>query len=91
MEKLSTWMYPVFVLVIAFLGWVLVSGIPLLGEIPAFQSGTLGVILSNVQRFISSFGILTLLLLLAVGGLFTLIWLLNNLKKPSNLLVYKRS
>jgi len=81
----------VTLLLIAFLGWLLVSGVSLLGGLPAFQSGTLGVILSNVQRFISSVGILTLLLLLTVGGLFTLIWLLNNLRKPSNLLVYKRS
>ena len=79
----------IFVVVVA-LGWGLIAGLPLLEGSPIFQSGTLQVIFSSLQQFVTNIGIVTLSAIVVLCGLLCLIWLVINLIKPSRLVIVER-
>ena len=80
----------VILLLLAFLGWGVVAGIPMLSELPEAQLGSLQVILSTVQNFISYVGVLNLDLILVGCALVTVIWLMSSLRKPSKWITVQR-
>jgi len=82
---------PLLVLIlVAILVWGLIGGVPLLNTIPSFQSGTIQTILSGLQQWVTSIGAFYLILLAGLIGLVCVLWLVNNLKKPSNLVIFER-
>ena len=80
----------VVLLLLAFLGWGMVAGIPMLSELPGSQLGALQGIISSMQNFVTSAGIINLLLIVGFFGLLTVLWLVSNLKKPTKLIVVER-
>jgi hypothetical protein len=82
---------PILVIIlVAALVWGLIGGVPLLNTIPSFQSGTIQIILSALQRWVTTIGAFYLILLAGLIGLVCVLWLVNNLKKPSNLVILER-
>jgi len=79
----------VMILVIALV-WGLIAGVPLLNTLPIFQSGTLQIILTGLQQWVTTIGVFYLILLGGLIGLVSLLWLVNNLRKPSNLVILER-
>jgi hypothetical protein len=76
--------------VMAALGWGLIAGLPLLEGNPIFQSGPLQVILSSLQLFVTNIGVITLSAIVGLFGLLCLIWLVSNLRKPSEQVIMER-
>ena len=82
---------PLLVLIlVAALVWGLISGVPLLNASQIFPAGTLQNILSGLQQWITTTGALYLILLAGLIGLVCVLWLVNNLRKPSNLVILER-
>ncbi len=82
---------PLLVLIlVAVLAWGLIGGVPLLNTVPSLQSGPLQIILSGVEQWVTSIGAIYLILLAGLIGLVCLVWMVNNLKKPSILVVFER-
>ena len=82
---------PLLVMIlVALLVWGLIGGVPLLSTSPIFQSGTLQIILSGLQQWITTSGAFYLILLAGLIGLVCVLWMVNNLKKPSNLMILER-
>jgi len=75
---------------VAAITWGLIGGVPLLITVPGFQSGTLQTILSSIQQWVSANGAIYLISLAGLIGLVCLLWLVNNLRKPSNLVILER-
>lgn len=80
----------VILLFVAFIGWGLVAGLPMLNGLPPSQLGSLQVIVSGLQRFVSSIGIINLIVFLGLCALLTLIWMMSNLTKPSKLVIMEQ-
>ena len=75
---------PVVVLaILGFLAWFFLGGLPMLSAIPSTQPGPLQSILSALGDFVTLVGSINILLIFAFLGLLTLLWLFNNLRKPS--------
>lgn len=77
----------VVLLFLSFLAWAVVAGLPMLIASPETQSGPMGSVVSVLQNIVSSVGINNIIYLIAFCGLLTLVWLVNNLIKPSSLVV----
>ena len=87
--KLSDKLAPplVVLLFLAFLVWSLVAGLPMLSSLPSSQLGQLEGVLSTLQSIITSVGVTNIILLIGFCGLLCLLWLISNLRKPTNLVV----
>jgi len=79
----------VLILVVALI-WGLISGVPRLNASQIFPSGTLQNILSRLQQWITASGAFYLILLAGIIGLVCLLWLVSNLRKPSNIVILER-
>ncbi len=77
-------------LFIAFLGWLLIGGLTLLGTQPAFQAGNLPQLISGINSFVSYVGVEKVFLVALVFFLLALIWLLSNLRQPGELIILRR-
>ncbi len=76
--------------VIAIIGWVLIGGLPLLSQLPIFQSGVFQLVLNSIQQFVNLFGAVNLLLIDIILILLCLLWLVVNLYKPTRLLIVEK-
>ena len=77
----------VVLLFLAFLVWSLVAGLPMLNSLPSSQLGRLQGVLTTLQSIVTSVGITNIILLIGFCGLLCLLWLISNLRKPTNLIV----
>lgn len=73
----------VCILLVIALGWLLIAGLPQLKELAAFQSGTLQLILYNLQYDINLIGAFNVLMLGLILVILCLVWLVINLSRPS--------
>lgn len=80
----------VTLMIIAMLAWGLIYGVPLLSGLPEAQGGSLQSIVASLQNIVSVIGVLNIFLVALILGLLTLISLLNNLRKPTRLIVVER-
>ncbi len=80
----------VTILFVAFLVWGLTAGLSMLTGIPAPQLGGLQGIITSLQSFVAAIGVTRLILVGALFIFLTLIWLINNIRQPSNLVVLQR-
>jgi hypothetical protein len=77
-------------LLLIFLIWGLNAGLPMLSALTASELGILAPIVSLMMGIVLSIGRTTLFLIYFLGGLFSLAWLVVNLKKPSKLIIMER-
>jgi hypothetical protein len=80
----------VCILLVIALGWLLIAGLPQLKGFAAFQSGTLQLILYNLQTFVNMIGAFNLLVIALILILLCLVWLVINLSKPSSVVTLER-
>ncbi len=78
------------ILLVAALGWLFIAGLPGLEGLPAFQSGTLQVILSNLQYFVGRIGNINLLVIASILIVLCLMWTVINLSKPSQQVIVQQ-
>jgi hypothetical protein len=78
------------ILLVVALGWLLIAGLPLFKGLVAFQSGTLQLILYNLQYYVDLIGTFNLLAIAIVLIVLCLIWLVINLSKPSRQVIVER-
>jgi hypothetical protein len=64
--------------------------VPLLSSQPGFDQGTPQAVLATVQSAIDAIGPITIILIAAVICVVCILWLVRNLRKPSDLMVLKR-
>jgi hypothetical protein len=77
-------------LLLAFLIWGLYAGLPMLSGLNGEQLGLFQPIISGLQSFVSFAGRFNLSVIIFIGGLLTIAWLVNNLRKPSKLILLER-
>ncbi len=77
----------VVLLFLAFLFWGVIAGVPLLSEVPTSQLGQLQPLVNILESIITSIGTTNLLLMIGFCIVLNLVWLISNLRKPSNLIV----
>jgi hypothetical protein len=80
----------VTLLFIAFIGWGLIAGLPLVSRLSGSELGFVQVIVTGLQSFVSSVGVDKLFMVAFVCAALTLIWLLHNLRQPSKLIILER-
>jgi hypothetical protein len=80
----------VTLLFIAFVGWGLLAGLPLLSSLSGGQLGFLQAIVQGLQNFIASIGTTVILLITLICGVLAVVWLVVNLRKPSKLITLAR-
>jgi hypothetical protein len=80
----------VTMLFIAFLGWGLIAGIPLLAGMASTLPPFIQDFINMIQSFVDFVGPFYVLLVAVLGVLLALIWLLNNLRQPSRLVIVGR-
>jgi hypothetical protein len=78
------------ILLVVALGWLLIAGLPQLAGFTAFQSGTLQLILYNLQYYVNLIGAFNLVAIAVILVVLCLIWLLVNLPKPSSVVIVER-
>ncbi len=72
---------------IMLVGWFLISGVGLLENLAAFQTGAVQSILSSLRYFVDLVTPFNILLTGLAGILVCLIWLIVNLTKPAELVI----
>jgi hypothetical protein len=77
-------------LLLAFLSWLMFAGLPMLNGLTGSQLGLLQPIVSGLHSFVSSAGRYILSIIIILCGLLTLVWLVSNLMKPTNLTILER-
>jgi hypothetical protein len=75
---------------VAIIAAALLGGVPLLSSQPGFDQGTPQAVLATVQSAIDAIGPITIILIAAVICVVCILWLVRNLRKPSDLMVLKR-
>jgi hypothetical protein len=75
---------------VAIIAAALLGGVSLLSSQPGFDQGTPQEILATVQGAIDAVGQITIILIAAVICVVCILWLVRNLRKPSDLMVLKR-
>jgi hypothetical protein len=75
---------------VAIIAAALLGGVPFLSSQPGFDQGTPQAILATVQGAIDAIGQITIILIAAVICVVCILWLVRNLRKPSDLMVLKR-
>jgi hypothetical protein len=79
------------ILLVAALGWLLIAGLPQLQGYVAFQSGTLQLILNNLQYYVNLIGNYNIIVITLILIVLCLLWLVINLSKPSRQVIVERS
>jgi len=80
----------VTLLFIAFIGWGLLAGLPLLSSLSGGQLGFLQTIVQGLQNFVASIGTTVIFLIALICGILAVVWLVINLRKPSKLIILAR-
>lgn len=75
---------------VAIIAAALLGGVPLLSSQPGFDQGTPQAILAAVQGAIDAVGQITIIIIAAVICVVCILWLVRNLRKPSDLMILKR-
>jgi hypothetical protein len=78
------------IVLVAVLGWGLISSLSFLEGAAGFQSGLLQLILVNIQYYVNLIGPLNILLITVILIALCLVWLVINLSKPSSLVIVER-
>ena len=82
---------PIIILVlVSALAWGFVWGVPMLGKLQGFDTGSPQVVLSSVQQFIGKNGAVYIILLSVLIIAACVIRMVLNLRKPSSEVVLKR-
>jgi hypothetical protein len=85
-------LFPVLcILLIIALGWFFIFGIPLLSQLSIFQSGIFQLILNSLQSWVNQIGTYTIFMIVVILVALSLIWLIVNLYKPTQLVIIERS
>jgi len=77
-------------LVVVFLGWLLIFGLPQFALLSAFQTGTLQLIMVNLQSYVDLIGAVNVLVIALILVVLCLIWLVVNVSKPSQQIIVER-
>jgi len=77
-------------LLFVFLIWGLNAGLPMLSGLTSSQLGILAPIVSLMMGIVLSIGRTNLFLIYVLGGLLTVVWLVSNLRKPSEQIILER-
>jgi hypothetical protein len=75
---------------VAIIAGALLGGVPLLSSLPGFEQGTPQAIMATIQAYIDAIGKITIIAVAGVIGLGCILWLVLNLRKPSDLFILKR-
>jgi hypothetical protein len=75
---------------VAIIAGALLGGVPWLSSQPGFEQGTPQAILATLQGAIDSVGQVSIIAIAAVICLGCILWLVLNLRKPSDLIIIKR-
>jgi hypothetical protein len=75
---------------IILLAWSLIGGLPLLIGLPDTRLAVLQRLATGLQDLVTKIGSVNILLVALICGVFVLIWLLNNLRQPSELIILER-
>ncbi len=78
------------ILVVVFLGWLLIFGLPQFAPLAAFQTGTLQLILVNLQSYVKLIGAINVLVVALILVVLCLIWLVINVSKPSQQIIVEQ-
>lgn len=80
----------VCLLLLAFIGWGLLAGVPLLSGLPDAQAGSWQPILAAVERFVDNLGAFNLVLILVLLAVLVVVWMVLNLTRPAMRVSYER-
>jgi hypothetical protein len=78
------------ILLVVVLGWLLTAGLTTLKGLAAFQTGTLQLILYNLQYDVNLIGAFNVLVIALILVVLCLMWLVINLSKPSSVVIVER-
>jgi len=77
-------------MLVIFLIWGLYAGLPMLSGLTGSELGVLQSIVSLMMGIVLSIGRTTLFLIYVVCGLLSVVWLVSNLRKPSEQIILER-
>ncbi len=82
---------PILILIlVAVLAWALISGVSLLSSLPGFDVGSPQAILSSLQQVVDQIGTVRIIFLAVLIGAACVVWMMLNLRKPSNEVILQR-